>query len=91
MKPANQSDKLTEFYRAWLAWAEGGENVHGFYPTHGICLSAIIFNGFGIEVEMKKQFGENWLYPFDETSKDFRQCKDTRTNYKRLQWCCDHI
>lgn len=88
MKPENQSDKLTEFYRAWLAWAEGGENVHGFDPYMGLCAEAKRFGGRELRNDITNTLS---LYPFDKTESDFWICKDKRTNPKRLQWCRDHI
>jgi len=94
MKPENQSDKLTEFYRAWLAWAEGRENVHGFKPDTGLCLSALQFGDMSTFMEIThdlcKELGGS-ISPFDQGLDGCFKYPDKRTNPKRLQWCRDHI
>lgn len=73
---AQQSELLTTFYRAFLAFAETGENPHDFTPSTGLCSNLAKFlckidADYTALEEMERQFkkaGLNNNYPFNSGS-----------------------
>lgn len=100
-----QSEHLTNFYRAWLEFAEGGENPFGFRRDRGLCWCLDRWSQFTIHsgtdymrisVEMSLQFrgaGLNGVTPFTPsgTLADYAAEADKTTNPARLQWVSDHV
>lgn len=94
-----QPKKLTQFYREYADWLEGGCEPHTVFRTYsGLCSSIRRWDGLnydGVYREMKKQFSDAGLcdrYPFN-TQKSYSIEANTSTthlNEKRRQWVFDH-
>jgi len=102
---STQSDKLTEFYRAYLAWIEAGAPIEHsmFSRSLGLCHSSWLFavgmdnyvEARDLEKELNDQFedaGLDGAYPFNEGElwKYEREASYKHLNDKRLQWVIDH-
>lgn len=95
-----QSQTLTNFYRAYLAWVEAGapeKNEHEFKRRIGLCSNLHWFtfpNDFPLE-EMTRQFaaaGLDSFHPFSR-SIEYRDEKVAGTchlNNNRMSWVREH-
>lgn len=86
------SPALLQFYRDWLAWAEGGAEEwgpHDFSRRYGLCLCQF-FGKYDMEEEMKDQFvaaGLSRTYPFGYS--EFHRGRASKSLHKdeaRLAW-----
>lgn len=99
-----QSELLTAFYRAYLAFAETGDNPYGFRPRNGLCSNLVKFlditcsgEDYTVCDEMEYQFkcaGLSTIYPFNNGSgEDYDlQMKHSNAfeNLQRLNWVREH-
>ena len=98
-----QSELLTAFYRAFLLFAETGENPHNFSDCAGLCSSLVRFldDTFAKDYlacdEMYQQFKDAHLddvYPFNNGSglnyNLEMKARNTTKNQTRLKWVRDH-
>lgn len=100
-----QSQKLTEFYRAYLAWVLQGADVE--HPTFsrslGLCHNFWLFAGGmdnrvearDLENELSAQFkaaGLDKAYPFNNGNASLYEQEGSYKHYnsQRLQWVIDH-
>lgn len=106
MLVAGQSDTLTEFYRAYLAWINAGAYMGHpkFVRYAGLCCNlANYFGGYSLGLraadEMCEQFRQAGLdaelpfnlYPDSRPYSD-ESLKDLcHTNPYRIQWVKDHV
>jgi len=98
-----QSEALTKFYQAYLAWVEAGapvENEHSLYRGVGLCSNLWTFFGYADAseaYELDSQFRDAELsvfYPFNEGSVHYRQEKAAETchlNPARIEWVRRHV
>lgn len=97
-----QSQQLTEFYKAYLAWVEAGapeDDGQLLTRNVGLCTNLALFCEFAHEVpdyELEQQFrdaGLSVFYPFNGSSAQYRQEKHAGTchlNEKRIAWVRKH-
>jgi len=96
MSIANQSEKLTDFYKAYLKWAEDGapvHNEHHFGRHAGLCSNAFSFGHEGLRDELIQQFVMDGLdeeYPFNENCDDYASEAAKHHNPKRMAWVHEH-
>lgn len=101
-----QSKELTEFYKAWLYWAENGaEESAPFMRGIGLCNNMVTYfytdaglpasQVSDLRYEMAQQFRYSGLcshYPFGESDYTGRGWNDTmHLCPARTQWVKDHI
>lgn len=98
-----QSELLTAFYRAYLAWAENGEGAkYRFRDAVGLCANLNRFlsvedpQADALE-EMEDQFvqaGLDLSYPFNngehQDYHDEMQSHKATSNVQRMKWVRDH-
>lgn len=94
-----QSELLTQFYQAYLAWVEDGAPIinPNFKRRYGLCANVCDWApACNLVDEMTDQFEAaelNLLYPFNDYGADYKQDSKSRThhlNEKRIQWVRDH-
>jgi hypothetical protein len=94
-----QSDNLTKFYRAYLAWANDGApvgNIYNFWPGYGLCYNSRLFDSWGaLRNEMIGQFVDAGLdseIPFNAPSSYARESsgKAHHLNVRRMRWVREH-
>ena len=96
-----QSEALTRFYQAYLAWVEAGaheENEHMFSRGVGLCTNLHIFSKYNdtLLTEMVNQFKEAGLdrfYPFNKYSSHYgaeKTHKRCHSNNNRMAWVREH-
>lgn len=98
-----QSELLTAFYRAYLAWVENGEgSKYRFRDAVGLCANLNRF--LSVEdptadtlEEMEDQFvqaGLDLCYPFNngehQDYQDEMQSHEATSNVQRMKWVRDH-
>lgn len=96
-----QSDNLTKFYRAYLAWATDGApigNIYNFFASCGLCYNSRLFANWqdrSIRDEMIGQFIDAGLdaeTPFN-VSRSYANdttAKSHHLNTKRMAWVREH-
>lgn len=94
-----QSDNLTKFYRAYLAWANDGapkNNIYNFWPAYGLCYNARLYDSWGGQRnEMRAQFmyaGLDVEIPFNVPSSYKHESAENtcHLNPRRMAWVREH-
>lgn len=106
MLVAGQSDTLTEFYRAYLAWVEAGTPKHPhFARCWGLCCNLADYYGgttrasLSAADEMRMQFRQAGLdeelpfnpYPGSRKYTEESLAYQCHLNPHRIQWVRDHV
>lgn len=90
-----QSDNLTKFYRAYLAWVDAGAITPQFSTHWGLCSAASFFCADDIRGELKRQFvlafGDS-EYPFGgrESYRRDSDHDEIHLNPARMAWVREH-
>lgn len=97
-----QSEALTKFYQAYLAWVEAGapeDNKHLLTRNVGLCTNLVAFYDYDDDApsfELEQQFEEAELcvfYPFNEQPSEYRGETSAGTCYlneQRIAWVREH-
>jgi hypothetical protein len=100
-----QSELLTQFYRAYLQWLEGGarEDLMQFSRYHGLCGALRQWANRNAQIEypdLKEELTQQFMgyctlfwHPFNQTTQHYNREVDrgeAHRNPARIQWVKDH-